>query len=63
MSLDKAIEHKKEHRKPYIGEKAVEPGCRNHGSSDWATSDRLHSRWRDEEMAKDKINDWELLRL
>ena len=62
MSLDKAIEHKKEHRKPYFGEKAFDTSCRNHGDDDWSTSDRLHSRWRDEAMAKDKIRDWELSR-
>lgn len=32
MSLDKAIFHGKEKRKPYRGSKAVDPGCRNHGS-------------------------------
>ncbi len=32
MSLDKAIEHKKEKRKPYCHAKAVDKTCRNHGS-------------------------------
>ena len=32
MSLDKAIKHGKEHRKPYRGAKAVDKSCRNHGS-------------------------------
>ena len=31
MSLDKAIEHGKEHREPYRGEKAIDATCRNHG--------------------------------
>ena len=31
MSLDKAIEHGKEKRKPYRGCKAIDPFCRNHG--------------------------------
>jgi len=31
MSLDKAIEHGKERRKPYRGAKAVDAMCRNHG--------------------------------
>ena len=35
MSLDKAIEHGKEHRKPYTGAKAIDCTCRNHGSCDW----------------------------
>lgn len=32
MSLDKAIAHGKEHRKPYRGCKAIDPTCRNHGT-------------------------------
>lgn len=32
MSLDKAIAHGKEKRKPYYGAKAVDATCRNHGS-------------------------------
>ena len=31
MSLDKAIAHGKERRKPYRGAKAVDKTCRNHG--------------------------------
>ena len=31
MSLKKAIEHKKEKRKPYRGAKAVDRHCENHG--------------------------------
>ena len=31
MSLDKAIAHGKEKRKPYHGSKAIDPSCRNHG--------------------------------
>ena len=34
MSLDKAIEHGKEHRKPYKGGKAIDKSCRNHGGCD-----------------------------
>lgn len=42
MSLDKAIEHNKEHRKKYYGAKACDRMCRNHGSDDWATANRLY---------------------
>lgn len=42
MSLDKAIEHNKEHRKPYRGAKACDKTCRNHGSDDWAKNNRLN---------------------
>lgn len=31
MSLDKAIENGREHRKPYSGAKAIDRTCRNHG--------------------------------
>lgn len=42
MSLDKAIEHKKEKRKPYTGAKVIACSCRNHGSCDWCKSNRLY---------------------
>lgn len=42
MSLDKSIEHNKEHRKPYHGAKACDKTCRNHGSDDWAKDNRLY---------------------
>lgn len=32
MGMDKAIEHGKEHRKPYRGAKAIDRSCRNHGA-------------------------------
>ena len=44
MSLDKAIEHGKEHRKPYRGGKAVAYSCRNHGDCDYCRCNRLHKR-------------------
>ena len=42
MSLDKAIEHGKEHRKPYRGSKAIDYTCRNHGSCPWCERNRRH---------------------
>ena len=42
MSLNKAIEHGKEKRKPYRGAKAVDCTCRNHGSCGWCRDNRLH---------------------
>ena len=42
MSLDKAIEHKKEKRKPYRGSKAIDPSCRNHGGCPWCEENRKH---------------------
>ena len=42
MSLDKAIEHKKEHRKPYRGSKEIDPSCSNHGGCPWCEENRKH---------------------
>lgn len=42
MSLDKAIEHHKEHRKPYRGGKSVDKMCRNHGGCEWCLENRTH---------------------
>lgn len=40
MSLDKAIEHGKEKRKPYKGGKAIDATCRNHGGCQWCQGNR-----------------------
>ena len=42
MSLDKAIQHGKEKRKPYRGEQAIDPTCRNHGGCQWCIGNRKH---------------------
>ena len=42
MSLDKAIEHGKEKRRPYHGSKAIDKSCRNHGSCDWCRENRMY---------------------
>lgn len=42
MSLNKAIEHGKEYRKPYKGGKSISKRCRNHGGCDWCLSNRVH---------------------
>lgn len=43
MSLDKAIQQGKEHRKQYTGAKAIDPSCRNHGGCDWCEGNRMYS--------------------
>ena len=43
MSLNKAVQHGKEHRKPYIGEKATDKTKRNHGSDPTAAHNRQFS--------------------
>lgn len=41
MSLNKAIEYKKEKRKSYRKAKAVSKQCRNKGSCNWCKENRL----------------------
>ena len=41
MSLDKAIQHGKERRKPWRGSKNFDKTCRNHGGCDWCKENRL----------------------
>ena len=41
MSLDKAILHGKEKRKPYRKSKAIDRTCCNHGSCPWCKRNRL----------------------
>lgn len=57
MSLNKAIEHNKEHRKIYRGAKAVDPACRNHGSDPWDKSNRTYKNKKRLEKALDKEKD------
>ena len=51
MSLDKAIEYKKEHRKPYTGAKAIDCSCRNHGDCEVCKGNRLYQYNRLKEAA------------
>lgn len=52
MSLDQAIKHGKEHRKPHRGAKAVDPLCRNHGYCWICRENRLHKERITEEETK-----------
>lgn len=56
MSLDKAIEHGKEHRKRYRGAKAVDPYCRNHGLCSYCRGNRLYSSKKALEAIKEKLS-------
>ena len=58
MTLDKAIEHGQEHRKPYYGAKAADPSCRNHGDDDWALRNRTYQRVKAEHAANSQIKEW-----
>ena len=53
MSLDKAIAHGKERRKPYRGAKAIDHPCRNHGSCEYCKENRLHKFKKDEPIEEE----------
>ena len=46
MSLDKAIKHGKEKRKPYTRSRAFDKSCRNHGGCTWCENNRKHKHKR-----------------
>ena len=54
MSLKKAIESGKEHRKKYYGAKAIDPMCRNHGGCKWCEENRTHKYKKAEMKGKDR---------
>lgn len=58
MSFDKAIAHKKEHRKPYRGGKAVDSFCRNHGACPWCRENRNYKNIKRMNIAKNKEEDY-----
>ena len=53
MTLDKAITHGKEHRKPYRGAKSIDGTCRNHGSCPYCAAGRKHKRKRQEPIQQE----------
>ena len=58
MSLYKATEHGKEHRKPWSLAKEIDSSCRNHGDDPWDRGNRLYQRTREEQKAKSKIREY-----
>lgn len=61
VSLDKAIESGKEHRRSYRGAKAVDSMCRNHGSCKWCHGNRLHKNDKRELAAEQERDEYEEL--
>ena len=57
MSLDKSIEHGRDHRKQYHGARAVDRSCRPHGSCPWCRGNRLHNSKVKELDAKEQMNE------
>lgn len=59
MSLDKAINHGKEHRKQYRGGKAVDRTCRNHGSCGWRLGNRMYKNLKRKQAMDDRRKEQE----
>lgn len=57
MALDKAIQHGKEHRKPYTGGKAIDRTCRNHGGCLWCEENRKYKNIKRLKKALDKLKE------
>jgi hypothetical protein len=56
--LDKAIEHKKEKRKPYRGSKRIDHTCRNHGSCSYCEGNRLIADTKARMRLKGQVDEW-----
>lgn len=57
MTLYKAIEHKKEKRKPYYGSKSIDKTCRNHGNCEVCKNNRLYKNIKRLEKMEDRLKD------
>lgn len=55
MSLDKAIEHRKEKRKQYRGIKYCSAICRNNGGCPYCESNRTHDKIKKESFSCDDL--------
>lgn len=55
MGLEKAIEHGKEHRKPYKGSKRFVRSCRNHQGCTWCEGNRKHNSNVKEQAANEQL--------
>ena len=61
MSLDKAIEHKKEKREPYRGSKRFACSCRNHGGCPWCEGNRMYRSIRLKIKSDDELTNGNIL--
>lgn len=57
MSLDKAIKHGKEKRRPYRDSRRFDYSCRNHGSCDWCKNKRTFQNKRKSFTAQAQIDE------
>ncbi len=61
MSLDKAIEHGKEKRKPYRKAKAKDKTCRSHGTCPACRMNREHKKLKIKISTKEQLKEREEL--
>lgn len=59
MSLQKAIKHKKEHRKEYRGSEAIDKTCRPHGGCPWCEENRLHQYNSEVARCEEELKEYE----
>lgn len=59
MGLEKAIKHGKEKRNPYVGAKAVDRTCRNHGSCEWCKGNRTYKNSKKELKNEKELKGYE----
>lgn len=59
MSMNKAIEHGKEKRKPYRDSKVFDKTCRNHGGCDWCKENRAIAYTKEKLKMDSKEDEWE----
>jgi len=59
MALDKGILHGKEHRRSYMGSKAISKICRNHGGCEWCHMNRMHRFIKRANQMKKEMKDFE----
>jgi len=58
MSLEKAIEHGKEHRKQYRGSKRFDCSCRNHGSCGYCERNRTIFDKKARARVEGQVDEW-----
>ena len=64
MGLEKAIEHGKEHRKPFGDTKktrckSIDYQCRNHGSCEWCLGNRTYKNKKRELSSVEQLEEFE----
>lgn len=59
MSLEKGIQHGKEHRKPYYKSGRFDPTCRPNGGCPYCENNRAHKNKKKELDQKQQIKDLE----